>query len=423
LLIVTQDQQSFPATSFDCSILYLDSRLSRIPRGSLTFKLFPIMKKRLWPGRLLTAVLLLIAQFAFSQLVDPSATAETRALHANLMRVAEHGFLFGHQDTDAYGVTWKAEDNRSDVKDITGDFPAVHGWDLGKIGRPMNIDSVDFGRMLEWIKAAYRRGAVNTISWHLDNPLTGESTWSKGDAAKESLPGGKAHTKYLEHLNHLADFLDKCETDGVKIPIIFRPLHEHNGDWFWWGKGVASEADFINLWKFTVQFLRDERKIHHLLYAFSPDRSRLDIKNFRISYLYAYPGDEWVDVLGYDDYQDVNADKNQKQRANDLVSGLKQLSVLAKEKNKVAALTETGQEKIPEATFFTNFLLKSIKADRAINVSYVMFWRNARKNHHYVPYKGHPAADDFRKFHSDPGTLFESDIMNMYVPGKSLVKK
>lgn len=376
------------------------------------------------PGILLSVVFFLIVYSAFGQLVDPKATAETRALHANLMRIPDHGFLFGHQDTDAYGVTWKAEDNRSDVKDVTGDFPAVHGWDLGKIGRPMNIDSVDFGRMLEWIKSAYRRGAINTISWHLDNPLTGESTWSKGDAAKESLPGGKAHAKYIEHLNHLADFLDQCEVNGVKIPIIFRPLHEHNGDWFWWGKGVASEQDFIKLWKFTVQFLRDDRKLHHLLYAFSPDRSRVNLSDFHKSYLYAYPGDEWVDVLGYDDYQDVRDNPpTSKQRAKDLADGLSALSLLAKEKNKVAALTETGQEKIPEATFFTKFLLEAVTSRPDIKVSYIMFWRNARINHHYVPFKEHPAAVDFRAFYQDPKTLFESDIINMYVPLKPLVKK
>jgi mannan endo-1,4-beta-mannosidase len=359
------------------------------------------------------------------QLVDKKATAETRALFRNLQRIPEHGYLFGHQDTDAYGVTWKAEQSRSDVKDVTGDFPALHGWDLGKIGRPLNIDSVDFEKMLGWMKAAYKRGAVNTISWHLDNPLTGESTWSKGDAAKESLPGGKAHTKYLEHLNHLADFLAKCKSEsGEMIPIIFRPLHEHNGDWFWWGKGVASEQDYINLWKFTVQFLRDQRNLHHLIYAFSPDRSRLDLKNFRTSYLYAYPGDEWVDVLGYDDYQDVRAnDQNVKKRMQDLITGMKELSGLATEKNKIAALTETGQEKIPESKFFTDFVLKALAADPSMRISYIMFWRNARKDHHYVPYKGHPAEKDFAAFYKDPRTLFESDIANMYVTDKTLLKK
>ena len=374
----------------------------------------------------IVALLFLVA-FSYSakgQLVDSQATPETKALHANLIRIADSGFLFGHQDTDAYGVGWQADESRSDVKDITGDFPAVHGWDLGKIGRSMNIDSVDFGRMHGWIKAAYKRGAINTISWHLDNPLTGESTWSKGAAVKESLPGGKSHNKFLEHLRHLADFLEACEVDGVKIPIIFRPWHEHNGDWFWWGKGIASEEDYISLWIFTVKYLRDERNLHHLLYAFSPDRSRIDLKNFSKSYLYGYPGDEWVDVLGYDNYHDMRPKPGERERrAKELASGLSQLSSLAKEKKKVAALTETGQEKIPEENFFTDFVLEAIKSDPSIRISYMMFWRNARTSHHYIPFKGHAAADDFVNFFKDPITLFEGDIMNMYQQQKTPLKK
>lgn len=49
--------------------------------------------------------------------------------------------------------------------------------------------------------------------------------------------------------------------EGELIPVIFRPYHEHNGDWFWWGKGVNSEEDYIKLWQFTVEYLRDEKDV------------------------------------------------------------------------------------------------------------------------------------------------------------------
>jgi mannan endo-1,4-beta-mannosidase len=368
-------------------------------------------------------LLLITPQLSAQSMVDKKATAETKALYSNLTKISKQGILFGHQDTDAYGVHWKADGKRSDVKDITGAFPAVHGWDLGKIGGPLNIDSVDFQKMLEWIRATYQRGGINTISWHLDNPLTGESSWSKGDAVKESLPGGKAHQKYLEHLNYVADFLNKCTSGTTMIPIIFRPFHEHNGDWFWWGKGVCAEDEYIALWKFTIQYLRDEKKLHHLIYAFSPDRSRIDINNFRSGYLYGYPGDEFVDILGYDDYQDLRNQENVKQRSNDLIYGLREISAIAKEKNKVAALTETGQEKIPDAKFFTGFLLPALKADPAIQISYLLLWRNARPDHHYAPYKGHPAEADFVNFYKAPETLFEEDVRNIYSSKKLAIKK
>src|SRR5690606_29483666 len=64
-------------------------------------------------------------------LVDPDATAETRALFVNLRMLAPDHVLFGHQDDLAYGVTWKREDGRSDVKETAGSFPAVYGWEIG----------------------------------------------------------------------------------------------------------------------------------------------------------------------------------------------------------------------------------------------------------------------------------------------------
>lgn len=379
-----------------------------------------------------TFLLLILAAISHAELnaqklIDKQATKETKALYGNLFRISGKGILFGHQDTDAYGVGWKAAESRSDVKDVTGDFPAIHGWDLGDIGvTPYNLDSVDFSNMLRWIQAAYKRGGINTISWHFDNPLTGESTWSKGDALKESLPGGKAHDKFLVHLNSLADFFDKCEVGSVKIPIVFRPFHEHNGDWFWWGKGIAKEEDYIKLWKFTVDYLRNNRKIHHLIYAFSPDRSRIDMANFQRDYFYAYPGDDYVDILGYDNYWDIGSKWNTataEGKRKDLQKGLSEISRLALDKQKVAALTETGLESVTDPEWFTKVILEPIKADSSIRIAYLMVWRNARTNHHYAPYPGHPAAADFVKFYNDPVTLFEGDVLNIYSRTKNPIKK
>jgi mannan endo-1,4-beta-mannosidase len=378
--------------------------------------------------KLVLTFLVLICGFAASTqtLIDKKATKETAALYENLGKISHKGFLFGHQDTDAYGVGWKAIDNRSDVKDVTGSFPAIHGWDLGDIGiTPFNLDSVDFNNMLRWIQAAYTRGGINTISWHFDNPLTGESTWSKGEAVKESLPGGKAHTRFLEQLNSLADFLDKCQSGTTKIPIIFRPYHEHNGDWFFWGKGVATEEDYIKLWKFTVDYLRNERKLHHLIYGFSPDRSRIDMTNFRRDYFYGYPGDDYVDILGYDNYWDIGSKYNKadaQTKRKELQQGLSEITKFAAEKKKVAAMTETGLESITDPAWYTKTILEPIKADKSIQIAYLMVWRNARTNHHYAPYPGHPAVADFITFYKDPKTLFEIDIQNMYQSGKQLVK-
>ena len=74
--------------------------------------------------------------------VDKKATAETIHLYNNLKKLRIKGFLFGHQDDLAYGVKWKYVPGRSDIKDVTGDYPALYGWELGRLelDHPMNLD-------------------------------------------------------------------------------------------------------------------------------------------------------------------------------------------------------------------------------------------------------------------------------------------
>lgn len=357
--------------------------------------------------------------------IDAKATEQTKALNTNLKRIAEVGVMFGHQEDLAYGVGWSNSPGRSDVKEVCGSYPAVHGWDVGKEDTPNNIDHVPFENIRKWIIETYKRGGINTISWHVDNTTSGGNAWDTIRTVKHILPGGKDHEKFKTRLNNVADFLLSCKVDGVFIPMIFRPYHEHNGNWFWWGKGNCTEAEYIALWRFTVDYLKNQRNIHHLLYSFSPDRSRLDMSNAKVSYLYGYPGDEYVDMLGYDNYMDVGITWNKKTKAEqiaDLVKGLSMISDLAKEKNKSAALTETGLEGVTNPDWFTEVILNPLKANPSIHLAYVCLWRNANDKHHYGPYPGHAAAEDFKNFYKDALTLFEDDIRNMYLSGKKLTR-
>src|SRR5439155_4373552 len=101
---------------------------------------------------------------------DRLATKETIALYNNLKKLLNKGFMFGHQDDLAYGVDWKYEDGRSDIKDVTGDYPAVYGFELGRleIDQSVNLDSVPFDKMKNFIRTAYERGGIITLSWHLN---------------------------------------------------------------------------------------------------------------------------------------------------------------------------------------------------------------------------------------------------------------
>ena len=370
------------------------------------------------PIALILCIGLSAAGFA-QQLIDKEATKETVALYKNLFALSYKGVMFGHQDDESYGVDWWAQPGRSDVKDVTGSYAAVHGWDLGHIelGSPTDLDGVDFENTHKWIEEVYKRGGVNTISWHVDNPVSKKNAWDKTPAVKDILPGGAQHDYFVNQLSKVADFLEACKSNGALIPIIFRPWHEHNGDWFWWGKGNCTEDEYVQLWKFTVNYMRDTRKLHHLIYASSPDCSRMTSADSESSYLYAYPGDDFVDILGLDDYMDVGESKTaeeQQIKTENLAKVLELVSNIAAKKNKIAALTETGQESVVNPTWFTEVLLKAIKSKSTIRVSYAMVWRNANKKHHYASYKGHMSEADFKKFYDDPYSLFEVDLKDLY---------
>ncbi|MDP4265082.1 MAG: glycosyl hydrolase [Bacteroidota bacterium] len=338
---------------------------------------------------------------------DKSATKETINLYNNLKKLKTKGVMFGHQDDLAYGMGWKYEEGRSDIKDVTGDYPAVYGWELGRleIDNPVNLDSVPFDKMKSLIKKGYERGGVITISWHLNNPLTGKTAWNPAEGTVASiLPGGSKHDLYKSWLDKLASFMNELKgSKGEFIPVIFRPFHELNGNWFWWGGKNCTPDEFKKLWQFTVSYLRDEKKIHHLLYAYNTDRY-----SSREEYLEKYPGDEWVDVIGFDIYQ--RNSPNEKFIA-DIDKMLSTLENIAGEKNKIPALTEFGGN-LADSNWWTGTFLKVLSEHK---ISYVLGWRNAGMKpggqpEYYVPYKGQVTAADFVRFYKADKTFFQKDV-------------
>jgi mannan endo-1,4-beta-mannosidase len=340
-------------------------------------------------------------------LVDKNATLETKALYYNLKKLVLKGILFGQQDATAFGVGWKNEELRSDIYDVCGAFPAIYGWDIAGLGSDFNIDSVRFDRIKFWIKSVYERGGINTISWHLSNPVTGGSACDLTPAVSEILPGGKLNKSFNNQLNLVAEFmLDLKTKNGTLIPLIFRPFHESNEGWFWWGTTACNPKEYIKLFQYTVSYLEDKKNVHNIIYAYSPDVFRLE-KN----YLERFPGERYVDVLGLDNYYDFKS----KSSSCEAISQIRIIVDLARKMKKIAALTETGYNEIPDSKWWTDCLLNPIKNDSTAKMlSYVMVWHNADKRNHFAPYPGHSSAKDFIRFENDPFTIFESDLPNMY---------
>ena len=344
-------------------------------------------------------------------LSDKNATPETENLYQNLILLQEKGFLFGHQDDLAYGVKWRYEEGRSDIKDVTGDYPALYGWDLGGIEhqKSNNIDGVPFKKMKNWIKEIYDRGGVSTISWHMDNPLTMKNSWDTTSGSLRSiLPNGEKHQLYLSWLDQAAQFLGNIKgSDGKKIPILYRPFHELTGNWFWWCKNNASAQEFKEIWRFTIHYLRETKKLNNLIIVYNT----ADFKS-KEEFLEYYPGDDVVDVLSFDKYQYTNP-VTDSSFITEVQNQLKIMNEVAVEHQKPMAIAETGYEQIPYENWWTKTLTEAIGNYK---ISFVLLWRNhgwqeqEKKMHYYAPYKGQLSEKDFIEFYNSPKTFFQKDI-------------
>lgn len=335
--------------------------------------------------------------------LDPKATKETIALYAGLHKLLGKGVIFGHQDALAYGVNWQYEPGRSDVRDVSGEHPGMFGWELGhlEVDSAKSLDDVPFQKIKGFISEAYALGGINTISWHLNNPMNGKNAWDLTPGTVASiLPGGSAHPVYLGYLDRLAAFLtDLRGANGALVPILFRPFHEMTGSWFWWGQDLCTPDEYKRLWRFTVDHLRKTKGLHHILYVYNTAEF-----NDKEHFLTRYPGDDYVDVVSFDTYQHGGSEDFIRQ----IDSRLGILEKIAAERGKLPAFAETGYETIPQADWWTTVLLPSLRKYR---LSYVMVWRNAGvmkntgKLHYYAPFPGHASATDFIRFIKDPMIL------------------
>lgn len=343
-------------------------------------------------------------------LSDKKATAETQTLYKNLKKLSKKGFLFGHQDDLAYGVKWKYENGRSDIKDVAGDYPAVYGWDIAGLenDKPNNIDGVPFAKMKQYITEVNSRGGISTISWHFDNPATGKDAWDHTpNSLKTILPGAENHKKFISWLDKAATFfLSLKDKNGKNIPILFRPFHELTGGWFWWGKGNCTPEEFKTAWKFTFDYLQ-KKGVHNLIYVYNTSSFGSES-----DFLANYPGDEYADILSFDTYQN-NTDSTGQKFISEVQNQFKILNEINTKKNKLMALAEAGYEAVPDPKWWTGTLLKAVEN---YEVSYVLLWRNhgwqekEQKMHYYAPFSGQVSEKDFVDFYNLDQTIFEKDI-------------
>lgn len=162
-------------------------------------------------------------------------------------------------------------------------------------------------------KAWYRdEGGIVSIEWHWANPLTEAGTFEATrpkftpiDVGKIVSPGTDEHRRAMDDLRLHADYLEQLREAGV--PVLWRPLHEIEGGWFWWSD-TARPENTAQLWRMMFDYLVKQRKLNNLIWVYScalkaGDRGKdVDAVEFRKRF---YPGDQYVDIVGIDVY--INA--------------------------------------------------------------------------------------------------------------------
>ncbi|GGH27942.1 glycosyl hydrolase [Paenibacillus segetis] len=384
-------------------------------------------------------------------LVDSQATAETKSLFSYLNEIRGKNVLFGHQHDTT--VSFAGKDNQgkviSDVKNSVGDYPAVFGWDTLSLDGYENPPGVsgDYEASRKGLSAAmkeaYDLGGIVTLSTHPYNPVTGGDfkDTSNTEGATQSvvtriLPGGDKNSEFKQYLDRIASFANQLKDDNGKlIPVLFRPFHEQNGGWFWWGASTTTKSEYIELYRYTVEYLRDTKGVRNFLYVYSPNGPFNGNEN---EYLTTYPGDYYVDILGMDQY-DNKDNAGSEGFLNGLVKDLKMISKLADRKGKIATLSEYGYSAAGmkttgnnEKEWFTK-ILKAIQSDSdARKIAYMLTWANfGEGNNLYVPYHNaatlgdHELLPDFINFYKDPYTAFVSEVkaQNVYHRQVTVSKK
>jgi mannan endo-1,4-beta-mannosidase len=345
----------------------------------------------------LTFIFVALGYTNASEPIDSQATPKTKLLFQTMLKRASEGqpIAFGMQDATLRGVGWVNEKRPSDFEKVCGKFPAIIGWDVGySTGSGGNYSQkISDTRMAELVREAWEQGAVSSFYWSMTNPMTGGKALDPVTAGtvKSVLPNGDKHSELLKFLDAWVELSQKLrDAKGELIPVIFRPWHEHNQgggkmEGFWWGKGGATEAEYQELWRFTVHYLRDVKQVHNLLYCFAP--ISWPIRNSAANYAYGWPGNEYVDICGLDAYYNPPQKSPETYKSTWLVSSLAATVAFAEERGKVPALAEVGDHKgLTHDDFWGNLFLKELSLNpKALHIAYAMSWYNAKDKFHFIP--------------------------------------
>ncbi|MBC8064531.1 MAG: hypothetical protein H7Y17_06860 [Chlorobia bacterium] len=226
---------------------------------------------------------------------NPAATVEAKQLLASLYKVKGVCTLSGQ-----HNQMWHMSEVSDKVAEICGHYPLVWGGEWGFSDERNDIDNVKYRpRLLDEIRRHHDAGRIIVMTYHQASPTVGEpcdfqggviANLSDSEWLDVLAPTSAMHGVWRDHVSRLAVAFQVLQSES--IPIIFRPYHEMNGDWFWWGGDVSC---FKALWNQTYELFTNEFGLNNLLWAWNCDRPWPGVEEF-------YPGHETVDLLGTDIY-------------------------------------------------------------------------------------------------------------------------
>lgn len=212
------------------------------------------------------------------KLCTPNSSDEAKALYRYLLDINGKKILSGQM-----WVPWSM-DEVNYIEKKTGKLPAIKGVDFIHQGS----NEAEVKRVIDWWKS----GGIPTVMWHWGAPGIGEgyeNSKKEIDIDKCFIEGTKENTAFWSELQTKADLLVKIR--DAHVPVLWRPYHELNGNWFWYGK-QGSER-FKKLWITMYNYFVHERGLNNLIwvlcYTGYPDSNW-------------FPGDEYVDIVGTDSY-------------------------------------------------------------------------------------------------------------------------
>ena len=375
-------------------------------------------------------------------MTDPDASNSAKALYAYLQGLTESDqVLFGHQNDVSRSVGTK--DELGDVHDVTGSVSGIFGIDsLALFGSEAGgTDAASaLQNSIDYSKKAAQNGAIVTLSTHMPNftnakiKKNADGTYDfyncdfneakdlSGDSLKKILPGGEKNEVFKAYLDTIAFYANALEQEN--IPVIFRPLHENTGGWFWWGTGNTAES-YKSLYAYTREYL-ESKGVHNMLYVYSPN-GPLETE---AEYMSRYPGDAYVDILAFDYYNDFNTYPAESDTSffDHLDQTCQVVSSLAKQHNKLAAISETGvrvmkkdgsdnegllvkNNPVSEAKSGVNWYQKVNDIAKKNDMPYYMVWANFSDTNFYVPYKysdtmGQEMVNEFIDYYNNADSVF-----------------